>query len=89
MKKTLKLLGAVAILSGGRFADMDVDEFIDRAKQKDVSSDQVYKAVHHLGYYWTGKFWQLELPLWLDALIEAQQDELLPKKAQNSQKAAA
>ena len=77
MRKTAKLLGAAAILAGERFADMDVDDFIDRAKQHNVSSDQVYKAVHHLGYHWEGQSWQLNLPYWLEHLIETHQDELL------------
>mgnify|MGYP005864384601 CR=1 FL=1 len=77
MKKTAKLLGAATILAGERFADMDVDEFIERAKQHKVSFDQVYRAVHRLGYHWTGRYWQLNLPYWLEHIIDAQQDKTL------------
>ena len=66
MRKTQKLNKAVQILSGERFADCDVDEFFNLMRRNRITTAQIYTAVQHFGYRWTGNYWKRQFPRWLE-----------------------
>ena len=72
MKKTKKLVEAIRILKGKRYADCTEAEFWKACEKHKVKSKQIYEAVEHFGFRWDAKEdeWERQFPRWLEKMMD-------------------
>ena len=70
LRKTQKTIKALEILAREEFTDIPVSDLYNQANRRNVSNEQVEKAVMHFGYQWDGLRWFRKFPGWLDALCD-------------------
>jgi hypothetical protein len=64
-RRTKKLVQASMMLASEQFCDSDDEAILRAVLAGKVTTNQVYKALHHFGFRWNGVYWTPVYPKWI------------------------